>query len=67
MLWYLCNSNVRSFMGGSCMKEERKELKELIEKMNAEQFNWFISQMRFVLSEEAGKSDLPKACPEIHT
>lgn len=49
------------------MKEERKELKELIEKMNAEQFNWFISQMRFVLSEEAGKSDLPKACPEIHT
>lgn len=49
------------------MKEERKELKELIEKMNAEQFNWFISQMRFVLSEEAVKSDLPKECPEIHT
>ena len=45
----------------------KEELKELIEKMNAEQFSWFISQMPLVLSEEAVKSDLPKECPEIHT
>lgn len=31
----------------------KEELKELIEKMNEEQFRWFISQMRLVLSEEA--------------
>lgn len=37
-------------LGGVHMKEE---LKALIEKMNAEQFNWFISQMQLVLSEEA--------------
>lgn len=31
----------------------KEELKALIEKMNEEQFNWFISQMQLVLSEEA--------------
>ena len=36
-------------MGGT-MKEE---LKALIEKMNEEQFEWFIDQARRVLSEEA--------------
>ena len=37
-------------MGGVHMKEE---LKALIEKMNEEQFDWFIDQVRRVLSEEA--------------
>ena len=31
----------------------KEELKALIEKMNEEQFDWFIDQARRVLSEEA--------------
>ena len=31
----------------------KEELKALIEKMNEEQFKWFIDQARRVLSEEA--------------
>lgn len=31
----------------------KEELKALIEKMNEEQFEWFIDQARRVLSEEA--------------
>lgn len=40
---------------------EREELKRLISEMNEAQFEWFISQMRRVLSEEATAPDLQKA------
>lgn len=47
-------------MEGTDMKE-REELKRLISEMNDAQFEWFISQMRRVLSEEAAAPDRQKA------
>lgn len=40
----------------------KEELKELIGKMNEEQFNWFICQMQRVLSEEAAAPVHQKGC-----
>ena len=47
-------------MEGESMKE-REELKRLISEMNDAQFEWFISQMRRVLSEEAAAPDRQKS------
>ena len=53
-------------MEGESMKE-REELKRLISEMNGAQFEWFISQMRRVLSEEAAAPDRQKANRQNHT
>lgn len=37
----------------------KEELKELISKMDEEQFEWFTSQMLLLLSEEAAAPDRP--------
>ena len=39
----------------------KEELKELIAKMNVDQFEWFIDQVRLVLYEEAGRPDPQKS------
>ena len=53
-------------MEGQIMKE-REELKRLISEMNEAQFEWFISQMRRVLSEEVAAPDRQKANRQNHT
>lgn len=40
----------------------KEELKELISKMNEDQFRWFIGQMQLVLFGEAAEADHLKEC-----
>ena len=40
----------------------KEELKDLISKMNGEQFRWFIVQMQLVLFGEAVEADRQKEC-----
>ena len=47
--------------------KEREELKRLISEMNDAQFEWFISQMRGMLSKEAAAPDRQKANRQNHT
>lgn len=63
MVYYVARkqTNVYKYiMEGESMKE-REELKRLISEMNEAQFEWFISQMRRVLSEEAAAPDRQKS------
>lgn len=69
MVYYVAckQTNVYKYiMEGEIMKE-REELKRLISEMNEAQFEWFISQMRRVLSEEAAAPDRQKANRQNHT
>ena len=63
MVYYVARkqTNVYKYtMEGTDMKE-REELKRLISAMNDAQFEWFISQMRRVLSGEAAAPDRQKS------
>ena len=69
MVYYVARkqTNVYKYtMEGTDMKE-REELKRLISEMNDAQFEWFISQMRRVLSGEAAAPDRQKANRQNHT
>lgn len=41
-------------MRGGAGMDERKSLKEMIEKMTPEQFEWFKAQVQLLLSQQAG-------------
>ena len=46
--------------------KEREELKRLISEMDNTQLEWFISQMRLLLFEEADEPDRQKAYQQNH-
>lgn len=54
-------TNIYKYIAGGQNMKEREELKRLISEMNDAQFEWFISQMRRVLSEEAAAPDRQKS------
>ena len=54
-------TNVYKYIAEGESMKEREELKRLISEMNEAQFEWFISQMRRVLSEEAAAPDRQKS------
>ena len=60
-------TNVYKYITEGQGMKEREELKRLISEMNEAQFEWFISQMRRVLSEEAAAPDRQKASRQNHT
>ena len=60
-------TNVYKYITEGQGMKEREELKRLISEMNEAQFEWFISQMRRVLSGEAAAPDRQKANRQNHT
>lgn len=68
MVYYTpCNqTNVYKYITEGQSMKEREELKRLISEMNETQFEWFISQMRRVLSEEAAAPHLQKSNQQDH-